>query len=98
MRTFDVEVRQTVRVALDETKFTPDFMQEFRDSFYSFDELEEHACHIAQLVARGVVNELTRFHDEFIEGYGPAKDMGIRASVTTFDTETLSQEATDVGK
>jgi hypothetical protein len=76
MKTFHVEVLQEVEVRLDETKFTPQFMQEFRDSFYSFTTLEDHAEHLAQLGARDLISL-----DGFIEGYGIAKDMGISIEV-----------------
>jgi hypothetical protein len=72
----NVAVTQIVEVTLDETKFTPQFMAEFRESFFHFTTTEEHALHLAQLHARGVSDD-----GEFIEGYGPAKDMGIRFKV-----------------
>lgn len=71
MKTFNVLVTQMIKVTVDETKFDETFMEEFRDSFFPFDTLEEHVCHLGQLHARGVED------DEFIEGYGPAEDMGI---------------------
>lgn len=79
MKTFEVDVIQTVRVTLDESKFTPEFMQEFREGFYSFEDFHEHAEHIAQLVARGIVD--LSDPDTFIEGYGEARDMGISAKI-----------------
>lgn len=80
-RTFRVAVTQTVEVKLDASKFDEAFMAEFRESFYNFDTIEEHAEHIAQLEARGLIGEWK----PFIEGYGPAEDMGIAAQVV--DTE-----------
>lgn len=71
-----VEVTFYVDVEMDETKFTPEFMEEFRKYFFPFDCLDDHACHIAQLAAREVLDE------KFTEGYGPLKDMGIKANVT----------------
>lgn len=68
-----VEVTHLVEVELDEMKFTAEFISEFRSSFYGFKTIEEHACHLAQLQTRGLVDE----HTSFIEGYGPPKDMGI---------------------
>lgn len=73
MTTFNVAVTQVVAVTIDETKFDDVFMEEFRDSFFNFDEIEEHAEHLAQLYARGICD-----NGDFIEGYGPAKEMGIR--------------------
>lgn len=83
-RTFQVEVTQLVEVTLDESKFDEAFMEEFRHSFYQFDTIEEHAEHLAQLHARGVV-ELDSYSGEFVEGYGPQGEMGIKAR--TLDTD-----------
>lgn len=82
-----VTVTQTVSVELDDSKFTEEFMQEFRESFYPFYELSDHAEHIGQLAAR----EMFSAYDDFIEGYGPAKEMGIKAMVTDTDIEASKQ-------
>lgn len=72
MKTIRVEVTQIIDVTVDETKFDETFMDEFRQSFFPYDTLDEHAEHLAQLYARGVIE-----NGDFIEGYGPANDMGI---------------------
>jgi len=82
MRTYTVEVLQTVTVTLDEAKFDDAFMAEFRESFYQFDDIAEHVEHLAQLEARGAVGE----YKPFIEGYGEAEEMGIKLSSTVSDT------------
>jgi len=87
IRTFEIDVTQTVRVVLDGRKFDEAFIAEFRQSFYDFDTLEEHAEHIAQLQARGVI-DLTAT-GEFIEGYGPSEEMGIKASVIATDINVM---------
>ena len=74
MITKDIDVVQTIRVTVDESKFDDKFMEEFRASFYGFDTLDEHLMHLAQLNARGLAGG---FRD-FIEGYGDAADMGIQ--------------------
>jgi len=71
MKKFKVVVTQFIEVTLDETKFDEQFVEDFKASFFDFQTLEEHAMHLAQLRARGV-------NGEFIEGYGPVKDMGIK--------------------
>ncbi len=81
---FDVEVTQTIRVTLDESKFDDAFMEEFRESFFKFDTLERHAAHIGRLFALGIID--LAVSDEFIEGYGPADGMGIRAEEIGEDT------------
>ncbi|CDO35794.1 hypothetical protein [Novosphingobium sp. KN65.2] len=85
MKTFQIEIVQVVTVKLDETKFDETFMSEFRDSFFQFDSIEEHAEHIAQLEARGLIAD----YKPFIEGYGPAEDMGITTKVETVDTDII---------
>lgn len=90
MKTFTVEVTQTVTVTLDETKFDEVFMQEFRDSFFNFDTIDEHAEHLAQLEARGITDE---FGQNFIEGYGPAAEMGIKMAVVGVDMDIVETSA-----
>lgn len=80
-----VEVTQYVTIQVDEAKFTPEWMEEFRRQFYGFDTIEEHLEHLAQLFARGVVYEFS----QFIEGYGPPAEMGIK-----FEANDLSAEVT----
>ncbi len=69
-----VEVVFHVEVDMDESKFTPAFMSEYRELISEvIDTLDEHAKHIAQMAARGVLSE------NFTEGYGPLREMGIKA-------------------
>lgn len=50
-------------IEIDENVFDEERLEHFREYFYDFDSLEEHAEHIAQFRAR--------FGDhDFIEGYG----------------------------
>lgn len=88
LNTFDVEVTQLVRVTLDPAKFTPEFMDEFRQSFFQFYDLPEHAEHLGQLVARGVAELSPYAPTEFVEGYGPIGEMGISAEVTWIRVES----------
>ena len=80
-----VSVEMLVEVEVDETKFTPEFMGEFRDHFFGLDTVEEHIEHLAQLEAREVLSQ------EFTEGYGPLKDFGIVARVIGCETSILSE-------
>ncbi len=77
-RNINVLVTQTVSVTLDTDKLNEAFMVEFRRYLYDFDSIERHAEHIAQLYARGLVDEFSNF----IEGYGNPKDVGIVASIS----------------
>lgn len=64
MRSYKCEVERVDRyeVEFDESICNEEWMEEFRDFFYNFYTLEEHAEHIVQCKAR--------FKDNFIEGYG----------------------------
>ena len=88
MKTYNIEVRQTVRVTLDETKFTPEFMEEFRASFYQFHDIEDHAEHVAQLAARGI-HDFGHDRTEFVEGYGPVGDFGMWVEAKDTTTEMV---------
>lgn len=71
-----VAVTQYIKVTIDETKFDEEFFSQFNASIFDADDdLDEHFKHLAQLAARGIASE---YSDEFIEGYGPVKDMGIK--------------------
>jgi hypothetical protein len=73
MKKYCVTVEIGVEVTLDETKFTEEWMKEFRDDFYPIYDMEGHAKHIAQMAARGIYNE----GSTFVEGYGETSEMGI---------------------
>ena len=90
LRTFDVEVIQTVRVTLDASKFTPAFMAEFQRTITPLFDLEEHAEYLADLAARGVAELNSHVPDEFVEGYGPIGDMGISAEVMECEVDIVS--------
>lgn len=72
----EVEVRQTVVVGIDESKFDEAFMEEFRSTMYPFKTLDDHLKHLAQLHVRGLAD-----NKSFIEGYGEAAEMGISFEV-----------------
>jgi hypothetical protein len=78
-----VRVTSTVKVTVDASKFDADFMAEFRRSMYPFRTLDEHIEHLGQMYARGIVTDF----DNFIEGYGEIKDMGISFSSSGTDME-----------
>ena len=79
---YTVTVSQLVDIDLDESKFTPEFIEEYKNSFYPYTDIEDHAGHLAQLCARGLLGE-------FVEGYGTAKDFGIKAEVVDSDISVL---------
>jgi hypothetical protein len=81
-----VRVSQLIEVTVDESKFTPEFMSEFRrETMYSFTLIEDHIAHLAQLYARSLVHD----NRDYIEGYGIARDMGIKFKQICQDEELL---------
>jgi len=87
MTTRTVAVQSIVKVTVDETKFTPEFLADFRRVMYPLNTVEDHIEHLAQLYARGVYDNFTGF----IEGYGPPKDFGIEVKITDV-TEEIQRE------
>lgn len=83
-----VEVRQRIRVTVDETKFTDEWMGEFRKVMYPFYTINDHLEHLAQLYARGIYD-----NHSFIEGYGKAKDLGIKFYDTRDGEQEVLQDA-----
>jgi hypothetical protein len=75
-----VRVSFMVEVETDDSKFTPEFMKEYRELLYNFDTIDEHAEHIAQLAVRGLL-------DRFTEGYGWVEEMGISAEIIEQEEE-----------
>lgn len=69
MKKFRILVMTPVEVEIDETKIDEKWMEEFRETFYGFTELSEHAEHLAQLFVR--VPDM-----KFVEGYGIVKQDG----------------------
>jgi hypothetical protein len=72
-----------VEIEIDEAKFDKAFMAEFSESFFPFFDIEDHVKHLAQLQARELL-------DDFTEGYGTIKDMGIRGETLYWDVEDVS--------
>ncbi len=64
MKKFRVTVTREdeYEIEFDEEIYNKKFIEDFKEVFYDFDSLEEHAEHIAQHRAR--------FGQKFIEGYG----------------------------
>jgi len=88
MITREVEVVIVVRVTVDETKFTPEFMAEFAAAITNYDTVEEHVENLAWLHARGIVEEGDR-----VEGYGPLDELGVGFTVTSEEQHLLEEEA-----
>lgn len=87
----EIQVEMTVKVGVDEAKFTDQFMAEFRTAFHDFRTLDEHREHLAQLFARGLIS-----NDAFIEGYGQAADMGITFEMCKTEMHTWSTDPLEI--
>jgi hypothetical protein len=88
MKKYTVVVTQEIEVTVDETKFDKEFMTEFRESMYNFYTIEDHMAHLAQLYARGIIDDF----NNVAEGYGSLKDMGISFKLEDQDEEITSEE------
>ena len=88
MPTHTVRVEQIIEVSVDETNFTPEFMAEFNRSFYRFGSIRNHVEHLAQLYARGIVDNRS-----FIEGYGWASEFGIKFRQIDGNQEIITSES-----
>jgi hypothetical protein len=85
MITKTVQVTFRVNVTVDETKFTEDFLTEFTESFFPFQNIDDHIKHLAQLAAREFIDGPSTF----IEGYGVASEMGISVDIEDEEEEIL---------
>jgi len=81
-KTFYFDITQRVKVDIDETKFTPELMEEFNQSISDYGHGEEalvqHAEHIGRLSVVGLIDIVPR---SFVEGYGYCDEAGISATV-----------------
>lgn len=75
MKTYQVSVIQTVLVTIDETKFTEEWMKEFRSCMYPFNTIEDHVKHIAR----------NHEHD-YVEGYD-YEDLSIKRELVSESEE-----------
>lgn len=76
----DVFVKFRVCVTVDESKFTEEFMENFRKHFFPFYTIDDHLEHLAYNYISNGVDE-----NSFIEGYGLAKNFGIKFSLMSED-------------
>lgn len=83
-----VGVVQTVEIQYNDDAFSPEFMEEFRKSFYPFHTVERHLEHLAILFTSGAVFG----RDPFVEGYGPLSHMGITFDVKSVQTEIYEDD------
>ena len=77
LKTFTVEVTQTVQVVLDDENLNDEFNKVFSEVMWDVDSLEDHAKHLAQMEARSMIG-----FDKFVEGYGSLKEMNCAVKIT----------------
>lgn len=76
-------------IEFDENIINKEWMKDFREYFYGFDTLEEHAEHLAQFRAR--------FGDQdFIEGYGVVNVNGADPRWTNKTARRTDEEAINI--
>ncbi len=96
MKTFFFDITQRVKVEIDETKFTPELMEEFNNSISDFgfgeEALVQHAERIGWLSVVRLVDIVPR---SFVEGYGYCDEAGIAATVQDdyFEQERVFPQA-----
>lgn len=75
-----------VEVTVDETKFTEEWLADFRSFMYNFHTIDQHLEHLGQMYARGFIDDLPGC---FIEGYGDTEELGIKFRKIYEDVEIL---------
>lgn len=92
---FNVKIKQDIIIVLRDDAFTPAFMKGFRENFFSFDELHEHAEHIGRLLASGMMEDVGRGfgNDQFVEGYGRIGDFVRQATLEGTDATSTKESA-----
>ena len=76
-KVYDVKFEQTVTVTVDVSKFTDEFMAEFRSFMYPFTEIDQHVAHIGKCY----MNNFIQSENDFLGGYGKLSDFGVRFGV-----------------
>jgi hypothetical protein len=87
MITREVEVTQIVRVTVDETKFTPEFLADFAKAITNYDSVEEHICYLARMHVRAEIES-----DSRLEGYGLLHDFGVDFEILSEEDRLLEEE------
>jgi len=80
-------VETTVTVEVDESKFTPEWMEGFNSMFFHCPTVAGHMKHLAMMFAGGLIEGSP---SEFVEGYGVLSDMGIKLRTLCIDAVKTS--------
>lgn len=80
-----VTVIKEIKVTVDETKFDAAFFRQFDESMFCLGEdMDEHMKNLAEKFVNG---DAEGWEDDFLEGYGPLKDMGVKFKEISTATE-----------
>lgn len=85
MARYHVDITQRLYVEIDESKFTAEWLADFRKTFYKLNDIVDHVEFLAKLEARGVIH--TQDQDCFIEGYGQASDFKLKITKGEMDVD-----------
>lgn len=77
-----VMVTQEIKVTLDSSKLNVGFNKEFSEMMWDVDCLEDHAEHLAQMKARGMIG-----FDNYVEGYGDLSGLNITVNEVLLTTD-----------
>lgn len=89
VKKFMVKVTQTIEVILDDEKLNDEFNDAFSSCMWDVNSLEDHATHLAQLKARGVMGLSNN-----AEMYGDLNDMN--CSVKDLDCEEEIESSVEI--
>lgn len=83
LRTFEVNITREYeyKITLDDERLDAEFMKNFNENMWKVNSLEEHAKFLAEYNSRYA-------DDDFIEGYGEVKIIGV--SATTKENEGIT--------
>lgn len=82
-----VIVTQQVKIKVDKSKFTDEFMEEFSRYFYDFQTIDDHIKNLARVYLQN--GELPAF----IEGYGDPNEYGIEVTNGPCEIESYQETA-----
>ncbi|KZL19047.1 hypothetical protein [Pseudovibrio sp. Ad37] len=89
MARYRVEMKSTVLIDIDESKFTDEFMEQYRQLIDpGFCEVRDHAGLLAELAVGGIIE-----NGCFVEGYGDLNQQGIQlVELPKIETEAILRD------
>ncbi len=83
---YRVMIRSYVTVEIPKKAINAEFIKSFAEYMYPFDSVEEHAGHLGQLAARGLIPS-----NDFVEGYGDIAEMGIKVQLVEYEAPEVER-------